>query len=106
VHRGGVIVIAYAFHPLAESELRDAAHYYEDRRKGLGTDFLGAVRACIKQIRTHPHIGTLVAEQVRRRTIKRFPYNLIYLHEDKQITILAVMHQMRRPGYWRDRMYG
>lgn len=40
----------YFFHPLAESELLDAARFYEGRSTGLGRSFLAAIRRAIEQI--------------------------------------------------------
>jgi toxin ParE1/3/4 len=94
----------YAFHPLAESELLDAAHYYEGRREGLGLSFLAEVRRSIRLVLKNPQIGTLLGDNVRRRALHRFPYNLLYVQESSGITIVAIMHQKRRPGYWRDRL--
>ncbi len=71
----------YAFHPLAESELLDAARYYEGRREGLGLSFLAEVRRCIGLILANPQIGTLLEDDVRRKTLHRFPYNLLYMQE-------------------------
>jgi toxin ParE1/3/4 len=36
--------------------------------------------------------------------IKRFPYQLIYRVEADTITVYAVAHLKRKPGYWRDRL--
>ena len=93
----------YVFHPLAEKELNDAARYYEERREGLGHSFLAEIHGQIKLILANPAIGTSLDESVRRRTLRRFPYSLIYVCDASEITILAVMHQNRRPEYWRRR---
>ena len=93
----------YVFHPLAEKELNDAAHYYEERREGLGYSFLAETHRQIELILANPAIGTPLEESVRRRTLRRFPYSLIYVCDASEITILAVMHQKRRPDYWRRR---
>lgn len=34
----------------------------------------------------------------------RFPYLIIYAVLPKELLVLAVGHQHRRPGYWRDRL--
>jgi plasmid stabilization system protein ParE len=94
----------YAFHPLAEAELVDAVRYYEQRREGLGSSFLAEVRRCIRLIAANPQIGTVLEDDVRRKTLHRFPYSLLYAQDAATITILAVMHQKRRPDYWRERM--
>jgi plasmid stabilization system protein ParE len=94
----------YAFHPLAESELLDAARYYEERREHLGHSFLAEVRRSIQLVCNNPQIGTLLGDNVRRRPLHRFPYSLLYVQDASGITIVAIMHQKRRPGYWRDRL--
>jgi plasmid stabilization system protein ParE len=94
---------SYAFHPEARLELRDAARYYEDRRAGLGYAFLAEVRRTVSLILRTPHIETMLDQETRRRALNRFPYDLIYSCEGERILILALMHQKRRPGYWKDR---
>ena len=39
----------------------------------------------------------------KRRFAKRFPYAIHYAMEGKTVTVLAVAHQRRKPGYWRGR---
>ncbi len=97
-------MIGYTFHPLAESELLDAVRYYEERREGLGSSFLAEVRRCIELILANPGIGRLLDDGVRRRVLHCFPYSLLYAQDTSGITILAVMHQKRRPDYWRGRL--
>jgi plasmid stabilization system protein ParE len=94
----------YVFHPLAESELLDAVRYYEERRKGVGRSFLVEIRRCIQLVLRNPQIGTMLGDDVRRKPLRRFPYSLLYAQDSSTITILAVMHQKRRPDYWRDRL--
>jgi plasmid stabilization system protein ParE len=96
----------YLFHPEAEIELLDGIRYYEKQRKGLGKSFLNEVRRTIIRILTNPEIGSLLDDNVRRRNLHRFPYSLLYTQEYSLITILAVMHQKRRPDYRRDRLCG
>ncbi len=40
---------------------------------------------------------------VRSKTVKGFPYRVVYLVRAEVLTVLAVAHSSRRPGYWRDR---
>jgi mRNA-degrading endonuclease RelE of RelBE toxin-antitoxin system len=41
------------------------------------------------------------AEGNRMRTLRRFPYSVIYEVLGNTVTVLAVAHHRRRPGYWR-----
>jgi plasmid stabilization system protein ParE len=97
-------MIDYSFHPQAEKELLEASQYYEARRVGLGPAFLTAIQETIQIIRANPGIGTLLEGQIRKKPARRFPYNILYSQESSNVFVLAVMHQKRRPGYWRDRL--
>jgi len=91
------------FHHLAEIELNDAAEYYEKERSGLGVAFLGEVERAIEYVLQYPEGSPLVAETVRRKLIRRFPYSLLYSIHTDCIRILTMMNQKRRPFYWRGR---
>ena len=93
----------YSFHPLAESELLEAARFYEARSAGLGHSFLAAVRYAIEQIQANPESTPVVRGSLRRKALPRFPYSLIYDVGLGQIRVLVVMHQRRRPSYWKGR---
>jgi plasmid stabilization system protein ParE len=94
--------------PAAEEEARQAAQWYEERRVGLGLEFLAAVDAALQRIRDDPlqfpTLETLPDEpSVRRFLLKRFPYAIVYEVVSSDIQILAVAHARRRPEYWKKR---
>ena len=89
-----------SFHPLAERELLDAARYYEMENPGLGGAFLDAAERCERAIMDHPHAGTPIAGEVRRRLLQTFPYALLYRTTSEGVHILAVRNLKRRPMYW------
>jgi len=41
--------------------------------------------------------------EIRRLTLSRFPYKLLYSVESDHIYLIAVSHQHRMPDYWIDR---
>ncbi len=85
----------------ARREYHEAIARYEAERDGLGAEFAAAVRKAIGQITIAPARWPLVNEgSLRRFVLRRFPFTLIYAHEASEITILAVAHGKRRPGYW------
>jgi hypothetical protein len=95
--------------PAAEEETQEAALWYEDRRAGLGLEFLAAVDAGVQRIRNDPFAFALLEslpeeQNVRRFLLKRFPYAIIYEIAMDEIRILAVAHTRRRPGYWKKRL--
>ena len=50
-----------------------------------------------------PAIGTLDAGQFRKLRLGKFPYSLVYRVQGEVITVIAMAHQSREPGYWRRR---
>ena len=66
------------FHPDADDEITEAAQYYEVRKTGLGSDFLGEVEQGLDQISTNPEASQRIGRRVRRKPLWRFPFNLIF----------------------------
>jgi len=78
--------------PEAENDLKEAFSWYENRRQGLGYDFLLQVDAGLKFLEKNPKIFPPEYEGARKYIIKRFPYKIIYLLEEERIIVLAVIH--------------
>lgn len=96
----------YAFHPDARLEYREAAMFYETRRRGLGAVFASEVETTIERIISAPDQFRLVEQDVRRCLTHVFPYAVFYTIERDFVLILAVAHASRRPGYWQERLLG
>lgn len=71
--------------PEAENDLKEAFSWYEDKRQGLGHDFLLQVDAGLRFIERNPKISPPEYKGVRKYLIKRFPYKIIYLLEKERI---------------------
>jgi plasmid stabilization system protein ParE len=89
-----------SFHEDAEAELVEAARYYEAKSAGLGGALVIEVAEAAEGLRENPESWQLVATEVRRRVLRRFPYSLLYVVEPDRIRVLAVSHSRRRPSYW------
>jgi len=94
----------FAFHPDARAEFFVAIEYYGNCEPGLGSDFAIEVHASIENILSFPNAWPIIEGELRRCQVRRFPYCLIYSHEEGVIFILAVMHMHREPDYWKDRL--
>ena len=86
--------------PAAKSEIRQAALFYEDCRKGFGQEFLDSIESAFEQIHQHPTVWRILKGRFRRYLLQRFPYGVIYALDEEVIYIAAVMHLKRKPGYW------
>ena len=96
-------MISYSFHPEAEAEFEDASLFYDSRMPGLGKSFAAEVERTIALIREFPDAGSPAVLTRRRVLVARFPYSVVYRRDPDSIVIVAVVHQRRRPGYWRRR---
>ena len=95
------------FGPEALVEVSHAVNWYEDRRSGLGADFLRALDGTVNRIAHQRILGLRLpvldgSSTVRRVAIPRFPYQVVSV--DEVVRVLAVAHDRRRPGYWADRI--
>jgi toxin ParE1/3/4 len=97
--------IRLLLHPRARAELLEATRYYREKKPEVAAAFLKEVRRCGELIRLYPDVSpAALGKGVRRKLLRRFPYNLIYAIEPDRIRILAVEHHKRRPGFWSDRL--
>jgi len=88
-------------HPAAEQELRDALARSEAefgpqvaRQLQRRIDKLG------ETLMRDPSLGTPSLARARVLPLGRYPYSLVYRVEASTLTVLALMHQSRKPGYW------
>jgi toxin ParE1/3/4 len=93
-------------HPEARAELRSAALWHDERRAGLGDEFIAEVSAAFDRVGDAPESysawpGTQAAGPlIRKATIQRFPYVIAFEEHERHVLALAVAHAKRRPLYW------
>jgi toxin ParE1/3/4 len=92
-----------------QRKLAAAAAWYEQRREGLGLEFLGEVDGVFAAIARSPGRFPLyprVAPElgVRRAAARRFPYSIAFIELPTAVRVLAIAHERRRPGYWVGRL--
>jgi plasmid stabilization system protein ParE len=90
--------------PQAEADLAEAYAWYEDKRRGLGYDFLLQVEAGMKYIERMAETHPINYRGTRQHLIKRFPYKIVYIVEHKAAVVLAVIHGKRSPESLKDRI--
>lgn len=90
--------------PEAALDIAEAYGWYEDRRAGLGEEFLTSVEARLENIRRQPAAYSTVHEAYRRALIRRFPYSIFFEDEEQTVTVYAVFHTSRDPAKWRQRL--
>jgi toxin ParE1/3/4 len=83
--------------PEAEEDLTQAYLWYNEKRPGLGDEFLLKVEAALDLISENPDSNPIIYNGIRRKLIGRFPYAVFYVKNRKSISVLAVTHLKRHP---------
>jgi toxin ParE1/3/4 len=96
------------FHSEAAAEYLAATQYYLEHASPLvAAAFVAEVEDAVQTLLASPTRWAVSEEpQLRRYLLTRFPYLIYYRWEPERdrVSIYAVMHFNRRPGYWRDRL--
>jgi plasmid stabilization system protein ParE len=87
--------------PQAEAEIHEAMHWYLERSALAANAFKAELISAIDSLADHPARWPANEEGVRQQVLRRFPYTLHYDFDELTVTVLAVAHHRRKPGYWR-----
>ena len=60
--------------PQAEADVAEAHAWYEERRPGLGDDFLDQVDVALQRILVAPLRNAVMHREIRRALTRRFPF--------------------------------
>ena len=91
----------HRFGPFARLELREAAQWYlADGGPAIAEQFETAIERALQLLLFMPQLGKPAYPGVRTWPLKRFPYTLVYRADGPMITVIAVAHLNRGPGYW------
>lgn len=89
--------------PDAEAELREAFVWYFEKSPlaadAFGTEVEDAIDGLVETAANWPKDQ----DGAHLYHLKRFPYTLRYEIDGGAVTVLAVAHQRRAPGYWAQR---
>ncbi len=88
--------------PQAELDLLDSAQWYENRRKGLGSNFLDAVDDKLQVVIHNPLKYQLRYKSIRLALVHRFPFAIHFTVEEDKIYVLAVLSTYRNPKIWEE----
>lgn len=92
------------FRPEVVTDLKDGVRWYDDRREGLGAEFLRETRLTLDRIVQQPEHVAADATGIRSIRLHRFPYVVHYRIEKTMVVIFAVMFGGRDPSAWQNRM--
>lgn len=86
--------------PEAESDLVIARDWYEERRPGLGAEFLDEIARALRELAQDPEQSRLYYRNFRRVLLRRFPYKVFYQAQviGRRIVVFRVLHAKQDHG--------
>lgn len=94
----------FRFHPEAREDFREAILWYRARSAIASMEFRRTVSRAIRNVAQAPGRWPKYLHGTRRFVIHRFPFSVVYLDDPDLVTIIAVAHSKRKPGYWKHRV--
>lgn len=62
----------------AETEMMEAAAFYEMQVEKLGMNFIDIIETTVAEIAENPEIWPEIEKGIQRRLVRRFPYSILY----------------------------
>jgi plasmid stabilization system protein ParE len=94
---------AVIFLPAAQAEASEAQDWYESEGAGLGARFRDELGRVAERLAANPFQFPIVAADIRRALLRRFPYALFFRVVDGDVFVIACFHSSRDPQVWRGR---
>ena len=96
----------YELNAGAEEDYLKARVHYEPRRLGLRANFAQDLESLLERICESPQMYPIIhPPDIRQARMGRpFRYSVIYRERDDGISVIAVAHPSRKPGYWLERI--
>jgi plasmid stabilization system protein ParE len=89
--------------PEAEAEIREAFLWYFERSPIAADAFRAETIRAIDRLSVDALMWPEDEDAIRRHMLRHFPYTVFYEVQGDTVTVLAVAHQRRKPGYWHTR---
>jgi len=68
----------------AQLEVQQAFQYYQEKSENLGFEFMRSLDAALQAIKRNPMAYRKIYKEARRFLLRKFPYALFYIAEDKR----------------------
>jgi plasmid stabilization system protein ParE len=94
----------FQFHPAAREEFRNAIRWYRSQNPLVSAEFRLTVSGVIRLVVQASQRWPKYLYGTRRFVMRRFPFSIIYIDDPELVTVVAVAHSKRKPGYWRGRV--
>ncbi len=91
-------------HPEARAEANASLRYYEARSPKSARQFTKELAGVLAEIARKPDRFGYFERPFHEAALRKFPFSVVYrVGPGGGVTVFAVAHASREPGYWRDR---
>ena len=98
------MTLRIVFRRAAKIEFEDASAWYDEKRLGLGEEFIVEIEQAIAMAASAPQRYPVVFGDVRRTVARRFPFSIYFRVRNDALVVLAVFHGRRNPAVWQRRV--
>jgi plasmid stabilization system protein ParE len=90
----------------AENDTESAGQWYDKQQAGLSLQFYDELHLFFQKITANPDSFSLykTGYDVRKCSLKKFPYAIYYKHSGETIQIIAILHQARSLRFIKKRL--
>jgi plasmid stabilization system protein ParE len=78
--------------PKAKREMHKAKRWYNKKEAGLGDSLLEEANQKVVKLALTPLMHSIFRYNLRRSSLQRFPYSILYLVESSTVIIIAFLH--------------
>lgn len=90
-------------HSGADDDFLEGYLWYSKHSRRSAEQFDEQVQAAFQRIAADPLAGTAYDASYRFCSLPNFPHLVIYRFENEVVTVVAIHHPSRDPGYWLNR---
>jgi plasmid stabilization system protein ParE len=94
------VILTFEFHPAALAEAEAATLYYRERNPAAALAFAEELDEVVARLERGPHVFPRYLQNTQRALFRTFPFAVIYRFDGALVTVIAIAHGSRRPGYW------
>jgi len=93
-----------ALSPAARRDQREAKAWYRRRSPQSAADFAAEIRYALRFIGEYPYGGPEFHGETRAKTLRRFPYTILYVVLPDRVRVVAIPDERRDPDFYTDRL--
>lgn len=86
-----------AYKPKALEEYEQSIEWYAERSIKAAENFIIDVQESIKEIKANPTQFKNRYKKYYETTLKKYPFDIVYIIEAERIVIISIYHQKRNP---------